>query len=441
MRIALISSEFAGLPGSGGIGTYFDHLSRGLVATGADVEVFTAGKAGDLPEIPGLRFHHLGDPSPPFFSVVAGGAFRDRNRDQPFDVLECGELKAEGEWAARWARDVAFVVRLHSPSVILNRYLDFPLTRWNYLKKIFFQITAAIGAKRRGLPLRPILLEPFAFSWNQGADLEESRMAGLADLVLVMNEEMKKFATGHWVIKSEAIKILPNPYIPHKNRINSEPLNNKTKTIGFIGRLEPRKGIVELAQALSQVLPQFPDWNVKIAGSSATSCLSGSDAGKKAQNILARFGSRVEFQGRVNPDKVEDWFASVGLCVFPSIWETFSYVTLEAAQAGKAIIGTRTGAVPEILDEGRAGIIVPPRDVNALAKALSKLMADDALRMKLGAAAERRFEDRFNPERVMGEILEAYREAIERAKRRASLVYLNHSRAERDRVPKAPPQG
>ena len=416
MRIALISSEFAGLPGSGGIGTYFDHLSRGLVATGAEVEVFTAGKAEDLPEIPGLRFHHLGDPSPPFFSVVAGEAFRDRHRDQPFDVLECGELKAEGEWAARWASDVAFVVRLHSPSVILNRYLDFPLKRWNYLKKIFFQITAAMGAKRRGLPLRPILLEPFAFSWNQGADLEESRMAGLADLVLVMNEEMRRFATGHWGIRWESIKILPNPYISKKIRIYSEPENNKTKTIGFIGRLEPRKGIVELAQALSQVLPQFPDWSVKIAGASATSCLSGSDAGKKAQNILARFGSRVEFQGRVNPDKVEDWLQGIDVCVFPSLWETFSYVALEALQAGKAIIGTATGAVPAILDHGQAGIIVPPGDVNALANALSKLMADDDLRMKLGAAAERRFEERFNSDRVMGEILEAYREAMVRAK-------------------------
>ena len=418
MRIALISSEFAGLPGSGGIGTYFDHLSRGLVAAGADVEVFTSGKAGDLPEIPGLRFHHLGDPSPPFFSVVAGEAFRDQHRDQPFDVLECGELKAEGEWAARWARDVAFVVRLHSPSVILNRYLDFPLTRWNYLKKIFFQITAAMGAKRRGLPLRPILLEPFAFSWNQGADLEESRMAGLADLVLVMNEDRRRFATGYWGIRSEAIKILPNPYIPNTNRTYSETVNNKTKMIGFIGRLEPRKGIVELARALSHVLPQFPDWNVKIAGASATSCLSGSDAGKKAQNILARFGSRVEFQGRVNPDKVEDWLQGIDVCVFPSLWETFSYVALEALQAGKAIIGTATGAVPEILDHGQAGIIVPPGDVNALAKALRKLMADDALRMSLGESAKKRFEDKFNPERVMVDTLEAYREAMERAKGR-----------------------
>ena len=416
MRIALISSEFAGLLGSGGIGTYFDHLARGLVRAGCEVEVFTSGKAGDLAEILGLRFHHLGDSSAPFFSVVAGETFRDRHRERPFDVVECAELKAEGEWAARWARDVAFVVRLHSPSVILNRYLDFPLTRWNYLKKIFFQITGAIGAYRRGLPIRPILLEPFAFSWNQSADLEESRMAGLADIVLVMNEEMRKFATGYWGIKSEVIRVLPNPYVPIVSGIYSEPINKRIKTIGFIGRLEPRKGIVELAQALCEVLPNFPDWNVKIAGASATSCLSGSDAGKKAKDILAHFGSRVEFQGRVNPEQVEDWLHGIDLCVFPSRWETFSYVALEALQAGKAIIGTATGAVPDILDHGQAGIIVPPGDVNALAKALRKLMADDDLRMNLGESAKKRFEEKFNPERVMGEILEGYREAMARVR-------------------------
>ena len=385
---------------------------------GCEVEVFTSGRVGDLPERDGIVFHHLGNPAPPDFAVFAGLAFRERHQIKRFDVLECGELKAEGAWAARWVKDVAFVVRLHSPSVILNRYLDFPLTPWSYAKKIFFQITVALGAWRRRLPLPPIYLEPFAFSWNQLADFEERAMTQTADMVLVMNEEMGRFASGAWGIRSEAIKSLPNPYIPNTNRTYSETVNNKTKTIGFIGRLEPRKGVVELAQALSQVLPQFPDWNVKIAGASATSCLSSSDAGKKAQNILAPFGSRIEFQGRVNPEKVEDWLQGIDVCVFPSIWETFSYVALEALQAGKAIIGTATGAVPEILDHGQAGIIVPPGDVNALAKALSKLMADDALRMKLGAAAERRFEERFNPDRVMGEILELYREAIERAKER-----------------------
>lgn len=408
MRVALISSEFAGLPGSGGIGTYFDHLVRGLVQAGCEVEVFTSGRVGDLPERQGVVFHHLGDASTPDFAVFSGLAFRERHQQKPFDVLECGELKAEGSWAARWVKDVAFVVRLHSPSVILNRYLDFPLTPWSYAKKIFFQITVAIGAWRRGLPLQPIYLEPFAFSWNQLADFEERAMAQTADMVLVMNEEMERFASGAWGIAKDAVKIRPNPYIPVEGSLGN---SIGEKVIGFIGRLEPRKGVLELAEALCQVLPDFPEWKVKIAGSSVGSCVSGTDPAMVVKMKLARFAEQVDFQNRVEPRNVPDWLASAGICVFPSIWETFSYVTLEAAQAGKAIIGTRTGAVPEILDNGRAGIIVPPRDVKALAQALRKLMADDELRRGLGESAKRRFEERFHPDRVMGEILEVYREA------------------------------
>jgi glycosyltransferase involved in cell wall biosynthesis len=418
LRIALISSEFSGLLGSGGIGTYFDHLARGLVQAGCEVEVFTSGRVGDLPEREGILYHHLGKATPPDFAVFAGLAFRERHQQKPFDVLECGELKAEGAWAARWVKDVAFVMRLHSPSVILNRYLDFPLAPWSYAKKIFFQLTVALGARRRGLPMPPIYLEPFAFVWNQSADFQERAMAQSANMVLVMNEEMERFASGAWGIARNAVKIRPNPFFPKDLKQTST--SSEQKVIGFIGRLEPRKGVVELAKALCQVLPDFPEWKVKLAGSSTGSCVSGKDPAAVVKKQLARFGDQIEFQDRIEPSDVQDWFDSVGLCVFPSIWETFSYVTLEAAQAGKAIIGTRTGAVPEILDEGQAGLIVPPGDVKELAEALRKLMADDELRRSLGGAAKKRFEESFHPDRVMGEILEVYREAIKRARERVN---------------------
>jgi glycosyltransferase involved in cell wall biosynthesis len=387
---------------------------------GCEVEVFTSGRVGDLTEHEGILYHHLGNPAPPDFAVFAGLAFRDRHKQKPFDVLECGELKAEGAWSTRWVKDVAFVVRLHSPSIILNRYLDFPLTGCRYAKKLLFQITVALGAWRRGLPLPPVYLEPFAFSWNHLADFEERAMTQTADMVLVMNEEMERFASGAWGIASNAVKIRPNPYLP-KDLKRSAAVSEQ-KVIGFIGRLEPRKGVVELAKALCQVLPDFPEWKVKIAGSSTRSCVSGTDPAAVVKKQLARFGDQIEFQDRIEPSDVPDWLASVGLCVFPSIWETFSYVTLEAAQAGKAIIGTRTGAVPEILDEGRAGLMVPPEDVKALAEALRKLMADDELRRSLGGAAKKRFEERFHPDRVMGEILEVYREAVLRAEVRRSKI-------------------
>jgi glycosyltransferase involved in cell wall biosynthesis len=206
--------------------------------------------------------------------------------------------------------------------------------------------------------------------------------------------------------------------VPNPLRLNfPEPGNgtgNGAPTLGFLGRLEPRKGVVELARALARVLPEFPDWQVEIAGKGTPSCISGSDAGEIARKILEPFADRVRFAGPVKPEEVPQWLARMELCVFPSLWESFSYVVLEAAAAGKAIVATETGAVSGILDGGQAGEIVPPGDVKALTKALRKMMADQNLRRHHGQAARANAMDRYHPDKVTQQLLEAYQKAMSR---------------------------
>ena len=415
MRVALISSEFAGLPSSGGIGTYFDHLARGLVQAGCEVEVFTSGKNSDLPKKDGIRFHHLGDPQPPLFAYRVVEAFRIAHAKRPFDVLEYGELKAEGFLAAQAYPEVARVVRLHSPSVILDRYLDFAPTSWERFVFICKQIRVAVGARRRGLPLRPIHLEPFFQPWPDGRDNAECHAAAEADVVVVMSEEMRRFAEGHWWIKPEAIRKVPNPLFLDLD-LCKKPIANLPQKLGFLGRLEPRKGVRELALALNKVLPEFPGWVVEFAGRSMPSCISGIDPAQVVREILGKNLKQVRFVNNLPPEAVSDWFAEVDVFAFPSLWDNFPYVILEAMASGRPIVATQTGAVPEML--GDTAEIVKPGDARGLAKALRKLMSDADLRAKLGAAARKRFEERFHADRVMGEILEVYGEAIERAKER-----------------------
>jgi glycosyltransferase involved in cell wall biosynthesis len=412
LRVALISSEFAGLPSSGGIGTYFDHLVQGLVRAGCEVEVFTSGSQGDLPEREGVRFHHLGDASPPLFALRVVEAFQKAHSERPFDILEYGELKAEGLWVARASPEVARVVRLHSPSVILDRYLDFAPSPRQRAVSVFNQIRCALGALKRGLPLKPIHLEPFHFPWLVGRDFVEREAAIEADTVVVMSEEMRCFAEGHWWIKPEAIRKVPNPLFLNWNE-GKKMAPNSTPKLGFLGRLEPRKGVKELALALNEVLPEFPDWVVEFAGRSMPSCISGIDPAQVVREILGKNLKQVRFVNNLPPAAVSEWFSEVDVFAFPSLWDNFPYVILEAMAAGRPIVATRTGAVPEML--GDTAEIVKPGDVRGLAKALRKLMSDADLRAKLGAAARKRFEERFHPDRVMGEILEVYREAVARA--------------------------
>ncbi len=414
----MISSEFAGLPGSGGIGSYFDHLARGLVRAGCELEVFTSGNPGDLPERDGVRFHHLGaDLNALEFVVDAGRAFQKRHQEAPFDVLECGELKVEGSVAHKLVPDVALVVRMHSPSVILDRYLDFDPGLVAWWKRIFFHLTGAIGAWRKGLPLRPVLLEPFGFAWIPPRDAEERNFAASADLVVVMSEDMRRFVEGHWWIKPDAIRKVPNPLLLERKPISvcAKPSGGERK-IGFLGRIEARKGIVEVSKALHGLLPLSPDWVLEVAGRNTKSCISGRDYRKEMERILGPALNQVRFLENLPPDAVAAWLEGVDIFVFPSLWDNFPYVILEAMACGKAIVATRTGAVPEMI--GETGLLVPPGDVKALAGALRKLMGDEELRSRLGEAARKRFEERFHPDRVMGEILEVYREAALRAEDR-----------------------
>ena len=412
MRIALISSEFSGLPGSGGIGTYFLELASCLVAAGQEVEVFTSGKEGDLAGIPGVRFHHLGSHQSPGFAFLAARALEKRHAEAPFDVIEGAELNAEGILAAKAVREAAFVVRLHSPSVMLDRYLDLAPTFSQRVKGVFWQLVVTVGALRRGIPLKPIRLEPFTFPWVPPADIEERNTAATADLVIVMNREMRDFAKYYWWIKEEVIHQVPNPLRlqPSKGVLPSN--KSDPPTIGFLGRLEPRKGIIELAQALRRVLPDYPEWRVQIAGRSMPSCLSGSDSGEIAKSILKPFADQVDFIGPVAPENVPVWLTKIDICVFPSLWETFSYVVLEAAAAGRAIIATETGAIPEILDHGRVGEIVPPGHVKRLEESLRKLMGNPQLRARLEIEVESHARNHFHHDRITKKILETYRLAI-----------------------------
>ena len=140
------------------------------------------------------------------------------------------------------------------------------------------------------------------------------------------------------------------------------------------------------------------------------------DPAQVVREILGKSLKQVRFVNNLPPAAVSEWLAGVDVFAFPSLWDNFPYVILEAMASGRPIVATQTGAVPEML--GDTAEIVKPGDVRGLANALRTLMADADLRVKLGAAARKRFEERFHPDRVMGEILEVYREVIERAQNR-----------------------
>ncbi|MGQ9592888.1 MAG: glycosyltransferase, partial [Planctomycetota bacterium] len=110
---------------------------------------------------------------------------------------------------------------------------------------------------------------------------------------------------------------------------------------------------------------------------------------------------RVLFAGLQAPPN--DWLAAMDVFVLPSTYEGFGMAALEAMAAARPVIVARVGGLAELVEDGRTGIVIPPRDPRALAEAIERLLRDIDLRLRLGAAAREAAR-----ERTDARMIEAY---------------------------------
>ncbi|HEX6831977.1 MAG TPA: glycosyltransferase [Rudaea sp.] len=180
-----------------------------------------------------------------------------------------------------------------------------------------------------------------------------------------------------------------------------------------VGRLSYYKGFDVLLQALAQL----PSAQLLLIGDGPC------EAALRAQARELRIADRVRFAGRVDDDELAAAYASAdGFCL-PSTErsEAFGLVLLEAMRArlptvASAIPGSGVGFV---VADGETGLLAPPRDADALARALAQL-ADPELRTRLGAAGERRWKSEFTLDRAADRTLALYRSVLEKTQRRAA---------------------
>lgn len=148
--------------------------------------------------------------------------------------------------------------------------------------------------------------------------------------------------------------------------------------IGSLCRLVSHKGIRELIDAVALLREQRGGLMLVIAG-------DGPERDQLEQHAAQKLGPHVRFLGRV-PD-VDTFLAGCDVFALPSYMEGFGLVYVEAAFHAVPSIGTNVGGVPEAILDGETGLLVPVKDVPALATALGRLCADEAFRRRLGNAA------------------------------------------------------
>jgi glycosyltransferase involved in cell wall biosynthesis len=174
-------------------------------------------------------------------------------------------------------------------------------------------------------------------------------------------------------------------------------------TIGIAARLEPVKGLDTLLHAVAALRERRPGFTVQIAGSGSA------QASLVALRDRLRLEDTVEFLGWRGD--LAALHAGWDVFALPSRHEGFGLAALEAMAAGLPVVASRTGGVPELVEDGVTGVLVEPADVAGLAAALERLIADPDLRRRMGAAARTRAQQHFGVAR-MGSAIEAVYDAL-----------------------------
>lgn len=191
-----------------------------------------------------------------------------------------------------------------------------------------------------------------------------------------------------------------------------------TPLVGVVARLEPEKGHRTLLGAWPEVLQSHPEARLLIVGEGSRrealedqarglGLLGDECHGDRCVGTRhARPGAKVVFTGR--RDDVPAVTAALDVAVLPSYREAQGLVILEAMALSRPVVATNVGGIPEMIEDGVTGLLVPPRDAPALAAAIGRLLADHPLADTLARAGHDMVHERFCLERMIAEVGDIY---------------------------------
>ncbi|MGB3637662.1 MAG: glycosyltransferase family 4 protein [Rivularia sp. (in: cyanobacteria)] len=231
----------------------------------------------------------------------------------------------------------------------------------------------------------------------------QSILMGLADRVIAVSKAVAQSLTQRGISQNK-LRIICNgtlgsPRNPVKNEYQHLKLEHPA--IVSVAGMYQRKGITNLINAFEQIADSFPQAHLYLVGNGPDKQLF------EAQSKQLSSVNRIHFEG-YQPEP-QRYLNTCDIFVLASLRDPCPLVLSEAREAGCAIIATDVDGIPEALDYGEAGLLVPPQDTQALAHTLTKLLDDSSALHSLQNQASQNLE-RLNVKRVYQETLAVYQE-------------------------------
>ena len=388
MRLAVVTSQFPAR-----VNTFFARDMRALIEAGIGIDVFPIYPCDDalwtyVPDclderaLPRSRTHHIG----------IGQATRARMRT----------ARAQGGRLVRDTRDVLSSALPFGAAAVLKTAYTIPKAcAWAQLAEGRYDHVFAYWGNYAGTcawMLTRLLARPTPFSLflHAGTDLYRNQV--------FMREKLRAAATivTECEFNREFLRDLyPDlwPAIADKIHVNHMGVDLRELAVGSgpraphrvlaVGRLDPRKGYEYLIRAVARLVAHGIPIELELVGDGP--------AGPALRALSGELGldAHVRFRGWLHFTEVRRAMSEATIFVHPSsgIGDAKPNVIEEAMAIGVPVIASRVAGIPELLDDGRCGVLVPPRDVDVLAREIAALLADPARRGMYAAAARRHAED------------------------------------------------
>ena len=399
MKIALMSFEYPPETGFGGIGTYTWYQARALVKLGHEVHVLAGATVSTRlrsDEHDGVRVYRFRSDSFLMRSFQRLGKYqlwwtknrlenalsmfqgiKTLRREHNYDLIEMPECGAEGLLINNFSH-ARTLVKFHSPARLIMPFYD--VKRADIRLCSFVEKLGILKAKMYSTCSRFL------------ADEARGKL-GIRRLIRVIPNgiDLELFD------KTERVDVRRKFELP-SNRL----------MIFFSGRMEQRKGIHLCKEISASILERYE----------VAFVFAGQDLFNYMANILLpylkgkKLRGSVHYLGKLSLMEIRSCLRAADIFVLPSLWENCPYSCLEAMAAGRAIVSSDQGGMPELIRDGENGLLARSGDPGSYVASLERLIEDKVLREKLGAAARRTIEDAFTDTHIARMSIEYYRECL-----------------------------
>lgn len=404
LRIAFLSYEYPPDTGAGGIGTYTVQAGKMLSDRGHQVHIFsgtTQKQAYSYVEPWGVQVKRIPWTGHDSFRLSIAKVTLAENEKSKFDVVETPDWRGDGLVLKQRSPKLPLVIKLHTSTELIARINQGVIRKRDKLR-------AYLGAWKRGRLSPSKYLKTCDPEYQQLLTADEIATPSLA--IADLTQKL-------WGFDTHLLSHVPYPFAP-SDELLSIPPDTQTSRILFVGRLEPRKGVLEFADAIPTILSQHATATIRFVGLPVP--MPGGDMRITLQNKLVDWKDRVEFLDPVPNDKIPGLLREADICVFPSRWENFPLVCLEAMSAARGIVGSQNGGMAEQLGNGKFGMLINPKNVLSIAESILRLLRDPAMRVQLGKGARQHVLDSYSPSRIVNLQEASYARAIERCAKATS---------------------